>query len=121
MLLFICDCKALKRVIAAVVATATTLSFGWLQTNGLWVWVPLQQKSETELYFHKIPDVIHDYFIFVYFKKVATPLFDRSKTVFEILLKEIPMKGLDLQLKLMTLMMVYVEFCARRNVPIHCN
>ena len=38
------------------------------------------------------------------------------KTVFQILLKDMTMKDLDLQLKLMTLVM---EICARRNVPIH--
>ena len=29
------------------------------------------------------------------------------------------MKGLDRQLKLMTLVMVYIEICARGNVPIY--
>ena len=30
-------------------------------------------------------------------------------------------KSLVLGLKLMTLMMVYVEICARENVPVYCN
>ena len=30
-------------------------------------------------------------------------------------------KSLVLQSKLMTLMMVYVEICARKNVPVYCN
>ena len=30
-------------------------------------------------------------------------------------------KSLVLQLKLMTLVMVYVEICARENVPVYCN
>ena len=30
-------------------------------------------------------------------------------------------KFLVLQLKLMTLVMIYVENCARANVPAHCN
>ena len=30
-------------------------------------------------------------------------------------------KILVLQLKLMTLVMVYVEICARENVPVYCN
>ena len=41
-----------------------------------------------------------------------------TKTVFEILPKDMAMKGLDRQLKLMTLVMVYIEICARGNVPI---
>ena len=58
----------------------------------------------------------NDYFIFDCFRKVATPLLDRNKTVFKIL-----MKILVLQLKLMALVMVYVEICARVNVPVYCN
>ena len=65
--------------------------------------------------------MIYDYFIFVCFRKVATPLSDRNKTVFEILLKDMAIKSLVLQLKLMTLVMVYVEICARENVPVYCN
>ena len=61
----------------------------------------------------------YDYFIFVCFRKVATPLFDRNKTLFEILLKGMAKKSLDRQLKLMTLVMVYAEICARGNVPIY--
>ena len=57
----------------------------------------------------------------VCFRKVATPLLDRNKTVFEILLKDIAIKSLVLQSKLMTLMMVFVEICARKNVPVYCN
>ena len=30
-------------------------------------------------------------------------------------------KSLVLQLKLMTLVMGYIEICARENVPIYCN
>ena len=65
--------------------------------------------------------MIHDYLTFVCFRKFITPLLDRNKTVFEILLKDIDIKSLVLQLKLMTLMMVHVEICARGNVPTHCN
>ena len=50
--------------------------------------------------------------------KVATPLLDRNKTVFEVLLKGMAMKSLIFQLKLMALVMVYVEICARGNVPV---
>ena len=38
--------------------------------------------------------------------------------VFEILMKGTAMKSLDLQLKVMALVMVYTEICVRRNVPI---
>ena len=41
------------------------------------------------------------------------------KSVFEILLKDVAMKGLDRQLKLMTLVTIYNEICARGNVPIY--
>ena len=61
------------------------------------------------------------YFIFVCFRKVATRLLDRNKTVFKILLEDMAIKSLVLQLKLMTLVMVYVEICARENVPVYCN
>ena len=30
-------------------------------------------------------------------------------------------KSLVLQLKLMILVMVYIEICARENVPVYCN
>ena len=30
-------------------------------------------------------------------------------------------KSLVLQLKLMTLVMIYVEICARENAPVYCN
>ena len=66
-------------------------------------------------------DVIYDYFIFVCFRKVATQLLDRNKTVFEILLKDMAIKSLVLQLKLMTWVMEYVEICARESVPVYCN
>ena len=66
-------------------------------------------------------DVIYDYFIFVCFRKVATQLLDRNKTVFEILLKDKAIKCLVLQLKLMTLVMEYVEICARESVSVYCN
>ena len=45
----------------------------------------------------------------------------RNKTVFEISLKDLDIKSLVLQLKLMTLVMVYVEICARENAPVYCN
>ena len=41
------------------------------------------------------------------------------KTVFAILLKDMVMKSLDRQLKLMTLVVVYTEICSRGNVPIY--
>ena len=44
---------------------------------------------------------------------------ETRKTVFEILLKDMVMKSLGRQLKLMALVMVYVEICARGNVPIY--
>ena len=65
--------------------------------------------------------MIYDYFIFVCFRKVVTPLLDRNKTVFEILLKDTAIKSLVLQLKLMTLVLVYNEIFARENVPVYCN
>ena len=65
--------------------------------------------------------MIHDYLIFVCFRKFTTPLLDRNKTPFEILLKDMDVKSLVLQLKLLTLMMVYIEICARENAPVHCN
>ena len=65
--------------------------------------------------------VIYDYFIFVCFRKIATPLLDRNKAVFETLLKDMVIKSLVLQLNLMTLVMVYVEICAREDVPVYCN
>ena len=45
----------------------------------------------------------------------------RNKTVFEISLKDINIKSLVLQLKLMTLVMVYVEICAKENSPVYCD
>ena len=65
--------------------------------------------------------MIYDYFIFVCFREVTIPLRYINKTVFEILLKGMAIKNLVLQLKLMALAMVYVEFCARGNVPVYCN
>ena len=62
-----------------------------------------------------------EYFIFVCFRNVATSLFDRNKTVFEILLKDMAMKSLDSQLKLMALVMVYVKICEGANVTIYYN
>ena len=44
-----------------------------------------------------------------------------TKPVFEILLKDMAMKSLDRQLKLMTLVMVYIEICARGNVAFYCK
>ena len=46
-------------------------------------------------------------------------MLDRNKTVFEILLKDMATKSLDHQLKLISLVMVYVEISARENVRIH--
>ena len=46
-------------------------------------------------------------------------MFNRNKTVFEILLKGMAMKSLDRQEKLMALVMVQVEICTRRNVLIY--
>ena len=65
--------------------------------------------------------VIYNDFTFACVRKVATPLLDRNKTVFEILLKDMAIKSLVLQLKLMTLVMEYVEICARESVPVYCN
>ena len=48
-------------------------------------------------------------------------MLDRNKTVFEILLKDMTIKSLVLQLKLMTLVTLYFEICARENVPVYCN
>ena len=53
--------------------------------------------------------MIYNYFIFVSFKKVAAPLLDKNKAVFEILLKDMAMKSLVLQSKLMALVMLYLE------------
>ena len=41
--------------------------------------------------------------------------------VFEILLKDIAIKSLVLQLKVIKFVIVYVGICARENVPIYCN
>ena len=48
-------------------------------------------------------------------------LFDRIKSVFEILPKDMTMKSLDRQLKFIVLVMVNVEICARVNIPIYCT
>ena len=61
----------------------------------------------------------YNYFVFIYFSKVFIPLFDRKKAVSEILLKDMAIKILYHQLMLMALVMVYVEICARGNVPIY--
>ena len=37
------------------------------------------------------------------------------------MLKDMAIKDLVLQLKLMTLVMVYVEICTTENVPFYCN
>ena len=66
--------------------------------------------------------VIHDYLIFFFFfRNFATTLLDRKKTVFEILMKDMDIKSFVLQLKLVTLVMVYVDICARENAPVYCN
>ena len=49
------------------------------------------------------------------------PLLARNKTVFEILLKNKAINILVLQLKLMALVMVSVEICARENLLVYCN
>ena len=64
---------------------------------------------------------IYEYFIFVCFRKVATPLLNRNKAVFERLLRDMAIKSLVLQFKLMTLVILFVEICAKENVPIYCN
>ena len=56
----------------------------------------------------------YENFIFVSFRTIATPLFYRNKTVFEMLMKDMAMKSFDLRLTLMTLVIVYAE-----NVPIY--
>ena len=48
-------------------------------------------------------------------------LFDRIKSVFEILPKDMTMKSLDRQLKFIVLVMVNVKICARVNIPIYCT
>ena len=61
----------------------------------------------------------YDYFIFVYFRKVTIPLLNKKNSNFEILLEDMAMKGLNRQIKLMALVMVYLESCARGNVSIY--
>ena len=61
----------------------------------------------------------YDYFILVCFRKDATPFFDRKNTAFEILLKDITIRSLDLKLNLMALVMVYVEIPWKGNAPIY--
>ena len=36
-------------------------------------------------------------------------------------MKDTALRSLDHQLKLMTLVMIYIEICARGNVPIYCK
>ena len=43
--------------------------------------------------------------------------FPKNKSVFEILLRDIAMKSLNCQLKLMALVMLYVEIGSTGNVP----
>ena len=47
---------------------------------------------------------------FARFRKVAIPLFERNETIFKILLKDIAMKTLDCQLKLMALVWYTLQF-----------
>ena len=61
----------------------------------------------------------YDYFILCCFRKVGIPLFDRIKSVFEILPKDMIMKSLDRQLELIALLMVYVAICARLNIAFY--
>ena len=51
----------------------------------------------------------YDYFIFVYFRKVTIPLLNKKNSNFEMLLEDMAMKGLNRQIKLMALVMVYLE------------
>ena len=46
------------------------------------------------------------------------PLFDRNRSIFEILLRDIAMKSLNYQVKLMTLVMVYIQIGAKGNILI---
>ena len=48
-------------------------------------------------------------------------MFERNETVFKILLKDMAMKTLYCQLKLMALVMVYAAIRARGNFPIYCS
>ena len=61
--------------------------------------------------------MIYDYFIFICFRKVATPLLDSLWNI----AKGMAIKSLVLQIKLMALVMVYVEICAREDVLVYCN
>ena len=36
-------------------------------------------------------------------------------------MKDMDIKSFVLQLKLVTLVMVYVDICARENAPVYCN
>ena len=65
--------------------------------------------------------VVHDYSIFVCFKKFATLLLKRNKATSEILLKDKGINSLVLQLSLLALVVVYVETRAREKAPVHCN
>ena len=51
--------------------------------------------------------------------KLAPHFSMETKTVIEILMKEMAMKSFDHQLKLMTLVIVYIKICARGNSPIY--
>ena len=46
-------------------------------------------------------------------------MFDKSKSVFGILARDMAMKSLDRQLNLMALMMVHVEIWVKGNVAIY--
>ena len=48
-------------------------------------------------------------------------MFERNEALFKISLKDMAMKTFDCQLKLMTLVMVYVAICARGNFPNYCS
>ena len=60
------------------------------------------------------------FFIFVCFRKILILLLYRNKTVFERLQKDMAIKSLVLQIKLMTLLMVYVKICAREKIRVCC-
>ena len=54
-----------------------------------------------------------------FFRKVFIALFGKNRSVIAVLFKDMAMKSLDRQLKIETLMMVYVEICVRANIFIY--
>lgn len=59
----------------------------------------------------------HDYFIVVYFKKVAIPVFNRNMSVLEKLPKDMAIKILDCQLNLMALVIGIVWNLREKEYP----